>query len=248
MKTTNKILFGLLIVILATSTATMIYIRTQFTAAVLIEGSGHAIQEERPVQAFNKLEVAGNVRVNLLHGHADHMVVSGDDNLLQYLNSEVSRDAVLKIHVSTLSGSYPYFEIDLYYDSIVSLNLTANARIRNHDPLVADKLHLSVSAGALSELTVATEDLHIHAAAGSQVNISGTTNFLNLESFAGSQVRAFGLQAGSAEVRANAGAMAEIFVHESLRAHANTGAVIRFKGDPPAKDISSNTGGAVTPD
>lgn len=247
MKTTNKILLGLLIVILAVSTATMIYIRTQFTAAVLIEGSGNTIQEQRLIEPFNKLELTGNIRVNLMHGHDDHMVVTGDDNLLQYLNSEVSQDAVLKIHVSTLSGTYPYFEIDLYYDSIVSLNLAANARIRNHDPLMADKLHLSVSAGAFSELTVATDDLRIHAAAGSQVNISGTTNFLNLESFAGSQVRAFELQAGSAEVRANAGAMAEIFAIDRIRAHANTGAVIRFKGDPPAKDISTNTGGSVTP-
>ncbi len=52
MKTTNKILLGLLIVILAISTATMIYIRTQITSATLIEGSGNTTQEERQLDDY----------------------------------------------------------------------------------------------------------------------------------------------------------------------------------------------------
>lgn len=247
MKTTNKILIGLLIVILAISTATMIYIRAQITSATLIEGSGNTIQEQRQLDDYHKLEVRGNIRVNLIPGQTGYMVVTGDDNLLQYLYSEVNQDEVLKIYVSTLSGSYPYFEIDLYYESIVSINLEASARLRNQEPLIAEQLNLSVTSGAFTELIVNAIDTQVQAAAGSQVNLSGTTNTLNLESVAGSQVKAFNLQAQSAEVRTTAGAMAEVYANESIRAHANTGAVIRYKGDPPVKDVSSNTGGTVNP-
>lgn len=245
MKTTNKILLALLILILAGATVLLIYIRTQLSETVLIEGSGHVITEQREILPFTTIEVSGNIHLTLTHGPESSLHISGDDNLIDLVISKVENGS-LKIYTEQSGIIRNRFDATLAYDQLESINASAGAHISNSDTIYAELFQHHVSAGAFSNITILADEIHLKASSGAHADLSGKTKALILESSAGSEIKAYSLIAARVEAKTNAGANAAVYATEHIHARANSGSEISYKGNPPSKDISSSSGGSIS--
>lgn len=88
MKTTNRILLTLFILILIGITITLIYIRAQAGNMGETMGSGIIITEQRDLQTFHSIKVTGNFNVNLHEGTTSKLLINADDDLIE-LNEKV---------------------------------------------------------------------------------------------------------------------------------------------------------------
>lgn len=70
-----------------------------------LHGSGVAASVERPVPAFSRVEVRGSADVKARVGGATALRLTGDDNLVPYVTTEVSGDTLV---VSMQPGSYDF--------------------------------------------------------------------------------------------------------------------------------------------
>jgi hypothetical protein len=245
MKTTNKILLALLILILAAATVLLIYIRTQISETVLIEGSGNVVTEQREILPFTAVEVSGNIHLTLNHGPENSLQISGDDRLINMVVSKVE-DETLKIYTNQSGIRHYRFDATLAFDLLESINASAGAHISNADTIFAEHIQHRISAGAFSNLVILADEISVKASSGSHADLSGKTNSLVLESSAGSEIKAYGLEAAHVEARTSAGANASVFATEHIQARANSGSEINYKGNPPSKDISTSSGGNVS--
>jgi len=245
MKTTNKILLVFFILILAGITVLMVYLRIKVGQAEFVAESGIIVTEEITIENFNKLEVSGNIRLTLIRGDLPGLTITGDENLIPLLTSDL-RKGTLKINSPRSSRRQRQIEAELYYVSFDELSTSGGSRVNSTDTITADMFQLSVLSGSFCDLVIVAEKLDIKALAGSHADIAGKVGQVIIESVAGAQVQANNLEAVKANIKTSAGASVSIHVLEDLDASASSGSLIRYSGNPGLKNVSSSSGGSVS--
>ena len=60
----------------------------------VIKGSGNVITESREVSGFNGVSHTGIGRVTITQGDTESLTIQADDNLMEYITSEVKNDTL----------------------------------------------------------------------------------------------------------------------------------------------------------
>ncbi len=244
MKTTNRILLTLFVLILIGITITLIYIRVQVVNISEPMGSGNIITEQRELQGFHSIKVSGNFNVNLHEDTISKLVINADDNLVDLITTDIDK-GVLQIIFLPRQTRHRRIDIDVYYHGLISLEATAGARLSNTDTIRAISFHHHVGSGAQSDLVIDVDELKLNSSAGAKAELKGFARTVNAECSSGAQIRAMDLIAENCAIKVSSGANAHIFVEKELSVNASSGSNIRYKGNPTIKDFSTSGGANV---
>ncbi len=188
-------------------------------------GSGTAASETRTMDAFHAVSASQGVRVTVSAGSAATVVVSGDDNLLAHITTEV-RDGTLEI---AISGS-----VETSQD--LRAEVTAPGKIDA----------ISVGSGA----TLDTDDLQaaaltVDVSSGATLRAGGTAQSLDLSVDSGSTADLRDVTATSGQVRLVAGSTA--YVHVTGEAHGSclVGSTLHVRGAPGTLDVEADVSSSV---
>jgi hypothetical protein len=246
MKTTNKLILGLLAVILILVTVLMISLKLNIDKIETIEGSGNMVTDTRPMDVFSRINVAGNFKVMLEQGDNHGVTIDTDDNFLPFISTEVvGNELIIKFDQKT----YLHKQIDVYitFSKLDELSMTAGANTETVTTLNGQTIKMLARAGAMASLSLNYDEVHLDALAGSMIDLAGTAKKLTVESNAGAQIRAGDFIVEVCKISANAGSQNDIYVTQNLDASASSGSQIRFAGNPEVKNISTSSGGNVSP-
>lgn len=189
-----------------------------------VTGSGTVTAEKRSVRAFNSIEVAGVFRVEVTNQRAFGLEVEADDNLLQYIKTEVEGD-VLKI------------------ESEKRLNSASPIRIRVSAPNVE-----IIEAGGAAKVEVAgvnNDLLDIDASGKSSVKAAGETARFNAQVSGGASIDAGNLKSVDADVDASGAGRALVNVTGILQTDASGAGRITYTGSPASVNRSVSGAGTV---
>lgn len=186
-----------------------------------IEGSGTLKSEKRNVSGFSKIDAGGAVNLEIVTGKGFDVSLETDDNLLEYVKTEVSGDT-LKIYsedgISTEEGIK--FKISM--------------------PEIKD---LTVSGASTADVSnVKTDSLSVNASGASKVKINGETKNLEAEATGASIIDAEGLRTENASVEASGASSSTVAAVNDLKANASGASSIQYAGEP--KNIVQNASGA----
>ncbi len=191
-----------------------------------VKGSGQTATEARDLNGFRKIDASGVFQVEIVAQKDFSVEVEADDNLLQYISTEVHR-GVLKLETDRkLSTSNPI-------------------RVRISAP---DIESIETSGAASVVLTdLKNGGLEIDSSGASNVKITGETAKLVVDVSGATRVDAEGLTAENATVEASGASTVDLFVNGNLRTDASGASTIRYAGSP--KDIvkKSSGGSSVSP-
>jgi len=186
-----------------------------------VAGSGVAATESRDVSEFNGIDVGGVFQVEVTAGKEYGVVVEADDNLLQYVKTEVS-GGVLKI------------------SSTERLKSTTPMRIRVSAPEIE-----SIDASGACKISVAdvkSSELRVDTSGASKVNLAGETSSVTIEVSGASNIDAANLKAENATVKASGASKVEVFVTGKLTSGASGASKISYSGNPTS--VTKDTSGA----
>ena len=186
-----------------------------------VAGSGVAATESRDVSEFNGIDVGGVFQVEVTAGKEYGVVVEADDNLLQYVKTEVS-GGVLKI------------------SSTERLKSTTPMRIRVSAPEIE-----SIDASGACKISVAdvkSSELRVDTSGASKVNLAGETSSVTIEVSGASNIDAANLKAENATVKASGASKVEVFVTGKLVSGASGASKISYSGNPTS--VTKDTSGA----
>ncbi len=187
-----------------------------------VQGSGNVIREKRDLKGFEKVNVGGGIRVEIVAGKEFGVEVEGDDNLLPLVTTDVDGDTLEIGRQSRYSAS--------------------NAlRVRVTAPNISA---IDTSGGASVTISeIKNTDLNIESSGGSRVTATGTTTKLNVQVSGGSKVVANELAAGDVSVDGSGGSSADVLVGGELRSDISGGTRVTYSG-APTSDITNKTGGS----
>lgn len=185
------------------------------------KGSGNLASEAREVSAFHAIEVGGVFQVEITVGKEHGVEVEADDNLLQYIKTEVRRGV---LEIKTTRG-------------IKSAN-PIRVRVTAQD---IDDLEVSGAANVTLN-GIKNDGLEVDSSGASQITVSGETAKFIVDVSGATHVYGESLQAVNATVQASGASHVKVNVADSLRADTSGASSVVYFGTP--KDIVKKSSGA----
>lgn len=189
-----------------------------------IEGSGVLKTEKREVSGFSKIDASGAISVEIVIQNDFSVEVEADDNLLQYIKTEVSGDTLKIYSEGRLSRKNPV-NVKIGMPAIEGLEISG--------------------ASKATAANVKSEELFLKANGASKITISGEVRNLESRINGASSIDAENLKSENVEIKVNGASKATVFATNRLDANANGASRIIYSGDPAAIDKKSNGASSI---
>ena len=184
------------------------------------KGSGNVASERREVAEFSKIDVSHVFQVEVTAQSEFGVEVEADDNLLQFIKTEVRGDTL-------------YIDLDQRVKTSNGMKIRISAPdIERVDASGASRVNISNLKN--SELTVDTSG-------ASKINVAGETGTLTVDVSGASQIDLGNLQAASANIDASGASFVSVNVANELIADASGASRITYAGSPK---VQKSTHGA----
>jgi hypothetical protein len=213
----------------------------------ILEGSGVELVQLRKVEGFARVLAEKGVEVRIELSDAEQVTVSGDDNLVDRITTEVVGDVLQVSLVSDegmiINNTLPLF-VMVRTPGLLEVRADAGSSVSVFD-LVGEKLDLLINGGSnLLAEGLAITDLIVAAEGGSSVEASGSATQATVMAGGGSSVDLANLETVDMEVEVSGGSNATVNVSGSLVITASGGSTVEHSGDPDSVELKDISGGS----
>lgn len=206
---------------------------------------------KREIPSFHGIEVATGIELFLTEGTSEEVAVSAAN--LEYRDRIVTEvvNGILKIHYDSKLGSInkkkenKNLKAYVSYRQLNELYANTGALVKIQGVLKSAVLDMKVNTGAQVNGQVDIKSLLVKQNTGSQVNLTGQAEKLNVEGDTGSKFRGEELLTVSCDATVSTGANVSISAEKELAVKANTGGIVKYKGNASIREIKTSTGGSV---
>lgn len=185
------------------------------------KGSGRMASEVRDLSGFKSIDVGGVFHVEITAQKDFAVEVEADDNLLQFIRTEVRNGS---LHIETekrLSTSNP-IRVRIYAPDIDNLDVSGAANV------------------AIKDLK--NTGLTIDSSGASKIKVAGETGKLTIDVSGATEVNASNLKTENANVEASGASAIDVNVSGELTADASGASKINYSGSP--RNVQKKTSGA----
>jgi hypothetical protein len=195
-------------------------------ASADVTGSGKHKEDRRKIGGFDKVEVGGALEVQIdVGGAGSEIVVSGDDNLVPLVQSEV-KDGRLRLrsreNLRPQSG------------------LTINVRVPSLREIEA------AGAVRITARGLSGDNVKVEIAGASQVQLEGTVKKLDAELAGASRLTATSLQADSVAVEAAGASSAAVTARREVSGEAAGASHVQVHGSPASVNVETSGASSVS--
>lgn len=200
--------------------------------------------EERKLQPFDKLDVAGDVKVFLTRSSEEEVKIVA-------INIEVAdiittiEGKTLKIELSRGIHKDASVEVWVSYKEMRDITVSSSGRLSMQNSLDGDKVVLNANTNGEidAELNLATVDVTVNN--GGTIRLSGKTGSVDAKVSTKGILSALELKSDSTYVQVGTAGIAKVFAANLLDANVKFGATLTYSGSPKQKSIKSGIGATV---
>ncbi len=206
-----------------------------------IKGSGNVVTEERDVSGFDSVALSGFGKVIITQGDKESLTVETDDNLMQYIETEV-RGGTLELGFTGDDILLRPSKSIIFRLSVIELTAldSSGAGKFEIDELDADRLEVTLSgAGDIRIDSLTATDLVVTVGGAGNVKVAGEveTQEVNLDGLG--NYNAPDLESQAATVRIGGAGSVGIWVHDTLDVVISGAGNVEYYGSPDVtQDIS----------
>ena len=190
------------------------------------KGSGTAKTEVREVGAFTKVGLEGALRAEIIVGSAQHVELSGDDNIVPLMTTEVSDQ---RLRISPKKRVQPKLEL---VAKIAAPALTAVS---------------SSGSGTVNVTGVAGDAFDISTSGSAKMTARGKTQKLAIRVSGSAKVDTKDLDAQDVSIDVTGSAEVDVRVSGHLVVNISGSATVRYTGNPTDVKKSISGSGTVEP-
>ena len=243
MKTKTILFTFILCLLLALPACSFTIGDTQFTT---VKGSGNVVTEERPVSGVQRVSLSNQGDLTVVIGDTESLVIEAEDNLLQYIQTEV-RGGTLEIFtqngVSMINTDPIRYTLTVTSLEGVDINSSGGAVL---PALTADGFEINInSSGNMNVDSLAADKLTVHISSSGQVEIAGgTVTGLDVTISSSGDLHMEDVAVQDAKVSISSSGSAYIQVSGDLKGNISSSGNIYVTGNPQV-DISTSSSGKV---
>ena len=211
-----------------------------------MSGSGNIVTEKRDTGSFTGVSAGGAFEVEIKYGSAIEVVVEADDNIMQYIETEV-RGNILRINTRDgVNFNDAHFKVYITAPELTTVKSSGASDIVIKDPLKSTgRISFDVSgAGKISGAVDAPEvSADISGAGGIQLN-GRTRNYIAEVSGSGN-LKTGSLQSERTEIKVSGAGNAWVHASVNLKANASGAGNIHYTGGANLEQHTSGAGNIV---
>lgn len=208
-------------------------------------GNGKIVTEEREVTAdFTEVRGSAGLDIYLTQGNENKIVVEADENLLQYIETDIESG---KLHITSSEniGRSKSKKVYVTYKELNTIEASSGADVTGNSVIKSQKLSLKSSSGAELEVEVFTQDLTAKTSSGAELKVSGKASSLNADASSGSELDAKELFVINCIAEASSGAEVTVNVKDKLETRVSSAGEINYHGNPVSVNSNKSNSGTV---
>lgn len=209
-----------------------------------VTGSGKVVTKERKTDSFTGLKVSSGIDVYLKQGNNETVSVEADENLHEYILTEV-RGGVLNVYSEYNIRGAERKRVYVTMKEVIAVKTTSAGDVLGETPIISDRLELSASSAGDIKLEVHAKNTNIDISSSGNITISGDTDMLRADLSSAGDLNAFDLKAREADVSVSSAGDADVSVSERITARASSAGDINYRGDPKYVDAHSSSAGGI---
>jgi len=205
-----------------------------------VQGSGVVTTERRDVAPFQRIEVDGAVDVVARAGAAPSLAVTGDDNLLPFVQTEV-RDGTLHIDIERSYRSRRGLRVTLATPELESVSVGGSSEVQVTD-VRGPSFALSVSGS--SEVTAKGEvgRLDVSVSGSGSIGMSGRAEHVEASVSGSGDLDLYRVRSRTARVGVSGSGSVAVYPTERLEADVSGSGEVRYGGNPRTTTRISGSG------
>ncbi len=209
-----------------------------------VYGNGHVVKDQRDIRNFTGVRVSSGIDVYLRQGERESVIVEADENLHDYIITEV-RDGVLQIRTDVTIRKAEQKRVYVTMKEIRSVSATSAGDVTGETLIRSDRLRISASSAGDINLDVTAEEIDVDISSSGDVTLSGEARLLKADLSSAGDLNAINLEVGEADVSVSSAGDADINVTKKLSARASSAGSINYRGNPEYVNAHSSSAGGI---
>lgn len=209
-----------------------------------VTGNRDVVTRERQAGEFTGIRVSTGIDVYLSQGNNHSIKVEADENLHEYILTEVKND-VLNIYTDVNIRSAERKRVYVTMRDIKSVSTSSAGDVIGETPVRTSSLRLSATSAGNIRLEVSADQIRVDISSSGDMTLSGETGMLEAGLSSAGDLNAFNLTSREADVSVSSAGDADITVTEKLTARASSAGDINYRGNPKYLDAHSSSAGGI---
>jgi len=207
-----------------------------------VRGNEEVVIQEREISAFRGIIATGGFELYLEQGDSPKVVVEADENLHNYIITEV-RNEMLDIKVEADVRKSKALKVFVTLVDIDHLIAIGAVNIKSDVTINLNSLQVFISGISAIKLVVSAKELEIEVTDAAYAYLSGNVNIFNFRVNDEAELDAFSLIANTCDAKVSGTCEAKIYVLDEFKMRVTGESNLYYKGDPLITDrISSGSG------
>jgi hypothetical protein len=194
-------------------------------------GNGKVDVREISVESFERINIGGNYDVTLIKSNDTKVVIETDENLQNYINTELY-DKTLNINNVHNLKSTDGINIEIYYHEINKIYSTGASKLSNDGILETEELIINLSGAGAINLEIQTSKVKVNLTGAGVIVLSGDTDFQETHISGAGGLSANELRSKTCSINLSGLGGAEVHVVEKLEATITGVGGIVYSGNP----------------
>ncbi len=209
-----------------------------------VYGDGNVVKKERSARSFTGVKVSTGIDVFLTQGSNLSIEVEADENLHEYIVTEVEGD-VLHVYSDANIRESKMKRVYVTMDKITSLSTTSAGDLIGQTPVKTDNLELNSSSAGDIKLEVYAKNVQVDISSSGDMTLTGEADILSGNLSSAGDLNAYDFKVREVDLDVSSAGDADIYVTERLRARASSAGDINYRGNPKYLDAHSSSAGGI---
>ena len=212
-----------------------------------IKGNGNVITENRNISDYDKISVAGSFDVKLVAGVEGKLIVKAEENLLEYLITEVEDG---KLHIKWKKGvsirTNKEVLVTVPFKDIEGVSLAGSGDVFSEDVIETDKFKVALSGSGDIKLRLKANEVTSAVSGSGDIQLRGSTNEIKCSIAGSGDFHGYELLAKEADISIAGSGGVKVYATEKLKGRIAGSGDIDYKGEPKIQDVKVSGSGSVS--
>jgi len=210
-----------------------------------MSGSGTLVTEEYTLTGFDKVDVSHGFAVDISQGDTFSVVVSIDDNLVQYLRVE-KQGSTLKIGLDpgrNYRDTLATAEVTM--PELTGLELSGASDVSVTDFTSSEALYAEVSGASSLRGDIEAGGVRFDVSGASDIKLRGSGEDLVMDVSGASSADLADFPVADADIQVSGASSAAVNVSGRLDVEASGASRVRYRGSPTLGNVDSSGGSSI---
>ena len=204
-----------------------------FCSCHTINGSGNIKSETRDVGTFDKIDAIGSINIELVNDNSPSVRVEADDNILQYIITDVSSGTLEARFKSNIMFTNTHVKVYVSATGIKKLTVTGSGDIVSKDTLKgANEIGLEVTGSGDINAIVDAPSVNADITGSGNITLQGRTKNFDCTISGSGDFKCKNLLSENTTVTITGSGTAHVFASVGLKANVSGSGDVYYGGSP----------------